>query len=479
MDPLPRWELNWDGLRADFPHVSGQGPLIRPSNELDHMTFQALRGFRDYLPPEAGRRTSLFATMRKTARLYGFEEIETPSVESLELFKVKSGEGIVEETFAFKDKGDRDVCLISENTPSLARLFSERSKSIPLPVKWMALPKLWRYEEPQSGRTREFTQLSLDIYGVPGREAEVELLSAAKGILDAIGLRDKYEFRIFDRRITEALGERLGVGDMGAFFRAMDRYRKASVTEFSSDLARAGVSQEGQQRLTDLISRSERREPAEAILQELSSWDLSEEGRHGIENLRGILGSADAAGLSGTLVLDLTLVRGLAYYTSTVFEAFGTAVATRAWFGGGRYDRLIELFGGGSVPACGLAMGDQTLEIILRELDQWTRQTTSVDVYVACASAELRGEARRLVQELRSRGVPTDHDLLERTLSGQLKDANRRTARMLVIVGTREMAEGKVTVRNMRTGQQQVVPVGEVPAAVTSPEDGPPVQTPE
>lgn len=432
------------------------------------MTFQALRGFRDYLPPDAARRADLFQEMRRTTRLYGFEEVETPSVETLELFKVKSGEGIVDETFAFRDKGEREVCLISENTPSLARVFAERSKSIPLPVKWMALPKLWRYEEPQSGRTREFTQLSLDIYGVPGLEAEVELLSTARGVMDAIGLRGKYEFRIFDRRVTQAIGEHLGATDLAAFFHGMDRYRKASRTDFEKDLTRAGISPEGQKKLQDLIALSESKVGHTRVIEELARWSLSKDGQTGLENLKGIFAAAVPSGLAPTLSLDVSLVRGLAYYTSTVFEAYGTSVATRSWFGGGRYDRLIQIFGGGEVPACGLAIGDQTLEIILRELGIWDSGVQTTDAYVACAAPELRLETARLVANLREKGITCDSDMLQRSLSGQLKEANRRKVRYVILVGPREMAEGKVAVRNMQTGQQTVVAVAEVPEALAS-----------
>ena len=205
------------------------------------MTLDSLRGFRDYPPPDAGARSELFHRMRSAARRSGFVELETPSVESLELFKVKSGEQIAEELWAFRDKGGRDVALVAETTPSLARVFVDRAKSEPLPAKWFTVSKLWRYEEPQSGRTREFSQFNLDILGVPGVEAEADILATTALLLDEVGAEGLYAFRVSDRAIADGLGRRAGARETGPFFRAVDQYRKIPPAEFDSELAAAGV----------------------------------------------------------------------------------------------------------------------------------------------------------------------------------------------------------------------------------------------
>lgn len=422
------------------------------------MKYQALRGFRDYLPPDAGARATLFATLRKVAQQSGFEEVETPSVESLELLKAKSGEGIVGQTFAFTDKGGREVTLIPENTPSVARLIVERAKSMPTPVKWFALPKLWRYEEPQAGRLREFSQVSLDIFGAPGIDAEIEILATTKAMLDALGLGGRYVFRVNDRRLLEGLAIAFGVKEVPGFFRAMDRSKKVPPAQFREDLVRTGLPAPEVERFTGLLDRSGPGPAAREILDSLATTPgLPEVGRTGIENLRQLLMSGELAGLSDILILDLSIVRGLAYYTSTVFECFDSGQTMRSLFGGGRYDRLVELFGGPSLPACGVAIGDQTLEMLLRESKLWPTRSPVPDVYVAVAGDGLRSESIAWVGRLRASGLSVERDIMGRSLSAQMKEAARRGARTLVLLAPEERARNEVVVRNMQTGQQASV----------------------
>lgn len=434
------------------------------------MKLQSLRGFRDYMPPDAGFRADLFRTMREVARRAGFDEVETPSLEALEMFKVKSGEEIVKELFEFKDKGDREVTLIPENTPSLARVYAERAKILPLPVKWFTLPKLWRYEEPQSGRTREFSQVVLDIYGVPGIEAEVEILATTRSMMDAVGLAGRYAFRVNDRRLAEGLGRSLGVTDPGPFFRALDRRAKLKPAEFASELDRAGLDEAARTRLSSWLSRAEGGLPpsqAASLLGEIAVG-LDESGKAGAASLSALFARAEAARLGDILRLDLTIVRGLAYYTSTVFEAYDTGGTLRALFGGGRYDKLIDLFGGGPVPACGVAVGDQTLELLMRGAGLWPTAARGLDIYVAIADPSLADEAWTWVRRLRAEGLVTDLDLLGRPLGRQMKEASRRSARALLLLGPQEKALDQVVVRNMRSGQQDAVSASQALAALRS-----------
>ena len=434
------------------------------------MRFQALRGFRDYLPPDAQIRADMFWTVRQVARRAGFSEVEPPSLESLDLFRAKSGEGIVGETFSFVDKGGREVTLTPENTPSLARLYVERAKVEPLPVKWFTLPKLWRYEEPQSGRTREFSQCVLDIFGVPGVEAEIDLLLTTRQILEALGLAGRFMFRVNDRRVADGMGRSLGASETGAFFRALDRRPKLDPSAFREELRRAGLDEAAQERLAGFLRGTDGGVPpgrTEAALTELSQWPgFPAPAAEGVRNLRELFAQGSAAGLDDVLVYDPTIVRGLAYYTSTVFEAYDRGGKIRALFGGGRYDQLVELFGGAKVPACGLAMGDQTLEILLREAGRWSAPSRGLDVYVAVVDPQQGALALPWVRDLRSDGFVVDHDLLGRPLSRQMKDAARRNASFLLLLGPEEVARGTVTLRNMQTGRQEAVAAGDVRAAL-------------
>ncbi|HTT34544.1 MAG TPA: histidine--tRNA ligase [Thermoplasmata archaeon] len=427
------------------------------------MPFEALRGFRDYPAPDAGARSELRRRMRSVARRCGFVEVETPSLESLELLKAKSGDEIVRQLFEFTDKGGRAVALTPESTPSVARMFIDRAKAEPMPAKWFTVARLWRYEEPQSGRTREFSQFNLDVFGVPGPAAEVELLATASLLLDEIGAQGLYGFRINDRALAEGLGRGLGVTDPARYFRALDRFEKAPRAESERELAAAGVDPEGIDRLGALIAAAS--DPAgdpAAVLEAIGARAVGPEAAEGRARLETILRLAGRAGLGDRLRLDPSLVRGLAYYTSTVFEAFDRAGDLRSLFGGGRYDRLVETLGGPPTPACGLAVGDQTLELLLRQGGRWPDGEPPLDTYVVAVTEAEAPEATEWVQRLRRAGVSADGDLLGRSLSRQLKEAARRKARRALILGPRERAKGTVVERDLTTGAQTERPSSEV-----------------
>jgi histidyl-tRNA synthetase len=423
--------------------------------------FSSLRGFRDYPPPDAGARSELLRRMRAGARRSGFQELETPSVESFELFKVKSGEEIGQQTWSFRDKGDREVALVSETTPSLARVFVDLAKAEPLPVKWFTCSKLWRYEEPQAGRTREFSQFNLDILGVAGIEAEVELLQTAAMLMEDVGASGLYAFRLNDRELAEGLGRRFGATDPARYLRAVDRYRKGSSAEFAEALQASGVSPEGVEFLRSHLERvGGGLSPAEAepLFAELGALALGEAADAGIARLREVFRLLGPAGLSDRLVYDPSIVRGFAYYTATVFEAFDREGDLRSLFGGGRYDHLVELFGGPPTPACGLAIGDQTLEILLRKHDRWPEGEPALDTYVVSTGPEMRNVVLELVAKLRGAGLAADFDPMRRSMSRQLREASRRRARRAWIVGPQELARGQIVERDLVTGQQKEIP---------------------
>jgi histidyl-tRNA synthetase len=424
------------------------------------MPFGLLRGFRDYPPPEGGARSEIRRRMRAAARRAGYVEVEVPCVESFELYQVKSGEGIAAQTWLFRDKGDRAVALVPETTPSLARVFVDRAKSEPMPVKWFTVSKTWRYEEPQAGRTREFVQFNLDILGVPGVEAETDLLATAALLLDEVGGEGLYAFRINDRAIAEGLGRLYGASDFGRFLRAVDGFRKLPPAEFEGELSAAGVSPDRATELAALfreLGRGIAPADLDAFLTDLVGRGLDAPARAGADRMRALFALLGRAGLHDRVVFDPTVVRGLAYYTSVVFEAYARSGDTRAMFGGGRYDHLIELFEGPPTPAAGLAIGDQTLELLLRGGGRWPEGEPPLDTYVVVVDPSLTPEAVEIVQELRRSGVSADCDLLSRSMSRQLKEAARRRCRRALIVGLKEAKPGALVERDLATGAQREV----------------------
>jgi len=422
-----------------------------------------LRGFRDYPPPDAGARSELRRRMRAAARRSGFVELEVPSVESFELYQRKSGEGIAAETWSFSDKGDRPVALVPEQTPSLARVFVERGKSEPLPVKWFTVGKSWRYEEPQAGRTREFVQFNLDILGAEGPEAEVDLLTTASLLMDEVGAKGLYAFRLNDRAIAEGLGRLYGATDGARFFRAVDRFRKAPPAEFAGELGGGGARGPRTAELAELLrSAGGGVAPSEVerFLSGLGSRGFDAAATAGVARLTRLFALLEKVGLDDRVVYDPTVVRGLAYYTSTVFEAFSRRGEGRSVFGGGRYDHLVELFGGAPTPAAGLAIGDQTLELLLRDGGRWPDGEPPLDTYVVVARPELVPDALALVERLRRSGVSADADLLGRSLSRQLREAARRRSRRALILGLREAPPGAVVERDLASGAQRELAPG-------------------
>ncbi len=399
--------------------------------------------------------------MRAAARRAGYSELEGPCVESFELYQTKSGEGIAAETWLFRDKGERAVALVPETTPSLARIFVDRAKAEPLPVKWFTVSKIWRYEEPQAGRTREFLQFNLDLLGVAGVEAEADLLATAAMLLDDVGAAGLYAFRLNDRAIAEGIGRLFGVKDLGRFFRAVDRYAKVPPAEFEGEVVQAGLSPDAARELADLFATVRGGiAPAglEPFLKGLEDRGLGEPGKAGVVRMRRLFELLGKVGLSDRVVYDPTVVRGLAYYTSTVFEAYARSGDGRALFGGGRYDHLIELFEGPPTPAAGLAIGDQTLELLLKGAGRWPDGEPPLDTYVVVNDPARMAEAMELVQELRRAGLSADGDLLGRSMSRQLKEAARRKARRALILGLKEVAPGTLVERDLSTGVQRELP---------------------
>jgi histidyl-tRNA synthetase len=430
------------------------------------MTPSALRGFRDYLPPDAGARSEIRRRMRAVARRAGYVELETPCVESFELYQRKSGEGIAAEAWMFSDKGGRPVALVPETTPSLARVFVDRAKSEPLPVKWFTVSKCWRYEEPQmgAGRTREFLQFNLDVIGVPGVEAETDLLATASAMMDEVGAEGLYAFRISDRDLAAGLGRLYGASDSNRFFRAVDRYRKVEPGEFEAELNAAGVTGERAKELGETLASAGAGVLPDSLapyLDGLVARGLDTAARGGVDRLKTLFSLLERAGIADRIVFDPTVVRGLAYYTGIVFEAYAKRDGGRSVFGGGRYDHLMELFEGPSTPAAGLAIGDQTLEVLLRGGGRWPEGEPPLDVYVVTVDPKYLPEAISLTQEIRRAGRSADCDLLARSMSRQLKEAARRRARKALLLGLKEAKPGAVVERDLESGVQREIPRGE------------------
>jgi histidyl-tRNA synthetase len=422
--------------------------------------FQSLKGFRDFFPEEMAARRVVMDKIFCVVRRYGFREVDTPSVESLELFKVKSGEEICQQTFSFKDKADREITLIPELTPTVARMVVERAKTLRLPIKWFSMPKMWRYEEPQSGRLREFYQLNADIYGVKGPEADAEVLAVGIDLMLGLGLAGEFIFKISDRRLMQGILEGMGFTNPGPIFAAIDKRGKITGEEFKKMLFDAGMDDFQVGELEAILeTRGPMAEALPLLRNAAAKYVESPGAKEGLENLEKLSQLLTMYNMVQFCELDPSIIRGLAYYTATVFECFDVKGELRAIFGGGRYDKIVELFGGEPMPAVGFGMGDAVLELLMRRAGVWPEETICSDYYILITKPEFKETEMFVAQSLREKGFVVEFDLQGRNFSNQMKYANSIGARNVLILGEREMAEGKVTVKDMESGEQKTVEV--------------------
>ena len=419
------------------------------------MNLSSPRGTRDFSPEAMRLRTWLFGHFREVARLFAFEEYDAPVVESEELYTRKAGEEIVDQLYAFEDKSGRRLALRPEITPSLARLVLQKGGSLALPIKWFSIPQCWRYERMTRGRRREHYQWNLDIFGVADVAAETELLAAVTTFLSRVGLSaSDVEIRLSTRRILQTLLDDAGVApdQFAPVCILIDKLDKVPREEVAKDVAALGVDAAVVEHIVDIGSRETLDEVAEVV----------DEERGGIADLRRLFELAADYGIEPWLRFDPGLVRGLAYYTGVVFEAFDREGGLRAICGGGRYDRLLSTFGGDDVPACGFGFGDAVIEELLTEKGLLPELPRKIDDVVFAFGAELREPAALLASKLRSLGRSVDLVLEEKKMKWAFRHADQAGASRLVLLAPDEWARGQVRVRDMETGDERDLPMGEV-----------------
>ena len=408
--------------------------------------LQRLRGFRDIYPEYMRARRIVFSKITQVARSFGFHEIDAPSVELLDLFRIKSGEEIVKQTFSFVDKGGREITLIPELTPTVSRMIAAR-KDLTKPVKWFSFPKMWRYEEPQSGRLREFYQFNADIFGINNIYADAEVIALAMEILDTLGLKGRYIMRVSDRILMEDLLKSMNVKDMEGAFRIIDKRDKIPLQIFREEMLKY-ISPEKVEILEETLQY---KGDVDVVLNKFPESERTEVLRELKDLLREY---------GKSVVFDLSIVRGLAYYTGIVFEAHDAKEEFRAILGGGRYDKVVELFGAQPTPAVGFGMGDVVLELMMRREGVWPEEKIEVDYFVAIIPG-FRKEAIRVANMLRRKGYIVDIELQDRSLSKQMKYANKLNAKYVIIVGE-EIKRNSAVVRNMETGEQKELKIEEI-----------------
>ncbi len=412
--------------------------------------MERLPGFRDFYPEplphpdvwSADARQHIFGKWRDVARRYGFREYDGPPLEPLELYKLKSGDELVDQMFNFVDKGERAVSMRPEMTPTLARMVASFERAYKKPIKWFAVPQLFRYERPGKGRLREHFQFNADLIGETDPAADAELIALLIDTLRALGLTEKdFVIRLSSRNAWQEFykgGTRKAEGgneanDEYEFFQVIDKLERTAPEESEKKLSALGFS------LNEVNRFIESGEPT--------------------AELKAILGNLAARGLSHFVKVDYHVIRGLAYYTGVVFEAFDARGEFRAIAGGGRYDNLIKLISGGKVnlPALGFGMGDVVLLELLRARGLLPRFDANVDVFCLIEDETLRNQSLKLVQDIRSAGFAVEYPLTPVKPDKQFKRAQELKA----FFTAKSDNDAYVRIRNLQTRKEVVAGVAD------------------
>lgn len=394
------------------------------------MSAGALPGFRDFYPKELAEREHLFRAWHTVARRFGFEQYDGPPLESLELYTKKSGEEIVGQLYNFTDKGGREVALRPEMTPTFARMVAARANALAKPVRWYSIPQLFRYERQQKGRLREHFQLNVDIVGESGVSADAELLAVALEVMKACGLTSEdVVARVSDRRLLAALLSAWGVPDesMPAAFATIDKIEREPRERLVERLREARIAPEDANRILDSVAASD----ASALA---LAHGQSPSVRIGLERIEQYQRLMAAHGLAAWVKFDLSVVRGLAYYTGIVFELFDRKGEFRAICGGGRYDNLLKDLGGADYPALGFGMGDVVLGELLRARGLMPSERPGTDFYIAAEEPVTDVEVVELATSLRELGASVEYSFRRGALGKQRKAAWSAGAKYVIEV---------------------------------------------
>jgi len=419
------------------------------------MNLSPPRGTRDFFPEDVRFRNWLFGHFREVARLFAFEEYDAPVVESVELYTRKAGEEIVDQLYTFEDKSGRSLSLRPEMTPSLARLVLQKAGSLALPVKWFSIPQCWRYERMTRGRRREHYQWNMDVLGVPGAAAEAELICAVVTLFTRLGLGpDDVEIRVSNRQILKAVLDDAGVAQdqFSAVCVVIDKLEKLPPDTIRQQIAELGVDAG----IVDTVINLGACDSLAAVAA------LTDGERAGLGELEQLFALSASYGCAQWLRFDPSLVRGLAYYTGTVFEAFAKQGELRAICGGGRYDHLLSMFGGKDVPACGLGFGDAVIAELLKEKDLLPDLPPSVQDVVFAFDESLRDAAAQIAARLRQEGRSVDLILEDKKVKWAFKHADLAGASRMVLLAPDEWSRGQVRVRDLMTGEETDVALGDL-----------------
>ena len=421
------------------------------------LSTQVYKGARDFYPEDKQVQDYMFGIMRQVAKNYGYSEYDAPILESLDLYRAKSGDEIVsEQTYSFTDRGGREVAIRPDMTPTVSRMVAARRHELVYPLRWFSIPNLWRYERPQRGRLREHWQLNVDIFGDDTVAAEHEIISFADSLLKAYGAKPSmYEIRLNSRVLMDQLMH----GYLGlnkdkslALSKLIDKMFKINPQKYSESLDEICMGlPEGT------------RTKIELLLAVKSLGELPEE----VQDHRAVVRLKDLIELlnetcEAQVKFDISIMRGFDYYTDVVFEVFDTDPENnRSMFGGGRYDGLVGLFGVEPLPVVGFGMGDVTLLNFLKSHDLLPELKSATDLHLLLIGDVYAG-ATKLASQLRQEGLNVSIDATDRKLDKKIKSADKQGAKYVLFVGDDELSKNQFTLRDLTKGSEDKLAAGQI-----------------
>jgi len=425
------------------------------------MKFRSVKGTRDFYPTDMALRNWIVDAWKRVSVRHGFEEYDGPIFEYLDLYKAKSGEGIVSELFHFEDRGGRGLAIRPEMTPTIARMINARANSLPRPIKWFSVPRLCRAERPQRGRLREFFQWNIDIVGIDDVVSDAECIFVAIDFFREVGLTpDDVVMKINSRELLWALLAAQGFDEERHenIFVVLDKRDKLPPEVFEGEIGKITTNSKEHEILLT-IGQAQGRSGLDELAQVAEGNETAERELARLHELFDLLGRF---GVTDYCEYDMGIVRGLAYYTGVVFEGFGKAGLRRAICGGGRYDKLLEVLGGPDMSGIGFGTSDVVILDLLDELNKLPQEASTskkVDFFVIDADSSLFNEALSLVSKLRESGFGAEFSYRRQGLGKQLKQASNNNAAKAVILGNEFTERAAVSVKDLSSGQQTEIPL--------------------
>ncbi|KAL6277635.1 hypothetical protein ACE6H2_021236 [Prunus campanulata] len=456
--PLSSLSPATSALTPNAVGAGGRAGALSPAlitEDLQKIDVNPPKGTRDFPPEDMRLRNWLFYHFREVSRLFGFEEVDFPVLESEALYIRKAGEEIRDQLYCFEDRGNRRVALRPELTPSLARLVIQKGKSLSLPLKWFAVGQCWRYERMTRGRRREHYQWNMDIIGVPEVTAEAELISSIVTFFKRLGITaSDVGFKVSSRKVLQEVLRHYSIPEalFGKVCIIIDKIEKIPLDDIKNELKSAGVSEEAIEQLLQVLS----------IKSLTKLEEILGDAGEAVADLKQLFSLAEKFGYSEWIQFDASIVRGLAYYTGIVFEGFDRGGKLRAICGGGRYDRLLSTFGGDDIPASGFGFGDAVIVELLKEKGLLPELSLQVENIVCALDPGLQGAAATVATILRGKGQSVDLVLENKPLKWVFKRAARINANRLILVGDSEWQRGMVGVKILSSGEQHEIKLDEL-----------------